>query len=154
MSNKKELTSDVVYTLLTESFPPEALSVDNSRGFELTSVKSQYIVERLNHVFGVENWKADYTVVLFNDTQCILKCVLIANFGNGESLIQRSAFGGSLIKKNPGDTIKSAMTDSLSKAASHIGIANDVFQGKVAPPSKYKPRVADTTDPVKPKSRL
>lgn len=127
---------DDIYKKLTEAFPDEALSVDNSRGFDLTSIKSQYVVERLNTVFGVSNWKADYVVQIHNDQQCIVKCVLIANFDNGEKMIQRCAFGGSPIKKNPGDTIKSAMTDSLSKAASHMGIGNDVFKGKVKPPGK------------------
>ena len=33
-------------------FPPEALSADTSRGFELTSIKAAYVIERLNEVFG------------------------------------------------------------------------------------------------------
>jgi hypothetical protein len=33
-------------------FPPEALSADTSRGFELTSTKAAFVVERLNEVFG------------------------------------------------------------------------------------------------------
>ncbi len=38
--------------LLRASFPAEALSADTSRGFELTSIKAAYIIERLNDVFG------------------------------------------------------------------------------------------------------
>ena len=33
-------------------FPPEALSSDTSRGFELTSIKAAFVIERLNEVFG------------------------------------------------------------------------------------------------------
>ena len=33
-------------------FPVEALSSDTSRGFELTSIKAAYVIERLNEVFG------------------------------------------------------------------------------------------------------
>jgi hypothetical protein len=33
-------------------FPPEALSADTSRGFELTSIKAAFVIERLNQVFG------------------------------------------------------------------------------------------------------
>ena len=33
-------------------FPPEALSADTSRGFELTSIKAAFVIERLNEVFG------------------------------------------------------------------------------------------------------
>lgn len=121
-----------IYKKLTADFPAEAMSKDMSRGFELTSIKAQYVVERLNEVFGPEGWKADYTVQLLDKEQgCIVKCVLIANYDEGKEMIQRSAFGGSEIKKTVGDTIKSAMTDSLSKAASHMGIGNEVFKGKV-----------------------
>jgi hypothetical protein len=34
-------------------FPPEALSADTSRGFELTSIKAAFVIERLNEVFGL-----------------------------------------------------------------------------------------------------
>jgi hypothetical protein len=37
---------------LRSSFPPEALSADTSRGFELTSIKAAFVIERLNEVFG------------------------------------------------------------------------------------------------------
>ena len=33
-------------------FPSEALSSDTSRGFELTSIKAAFVIERLNEVFG------------------------------------------------------------------------------------------------------
>jgi hypothetical protein len=33
-------------------FPPESLSSDTSRGFELTSIKAAFVIERLNQVFG------------------------------------------------------------------------------------------------------
>ena len=38
---------------LRAPFPAEALSADTSRGFELTSIKAAYVVERLNEVFGL-----------------------------------------------------------------------------------------------------
>lgn len=37
---------------LKAPFPEEALSSDTSRGFELTSIKAAYVIERLNEVFG------------------------------------------------------------------------------------------------------
>ena len=37
---------------LRAPFPPQALSADTSRGFELTSIKAAFVVERLNEVFG------------------------------------------------------------------------------------------------------
>jgi hypothetical protein len=37
---------------LRAPFPPEALSTHTSRGFELTSIKAAYVIERLNEVFS------------------------------------------------------------------------------------------------------
>jgi hypothetical protein len=46
------LTQDQIQALRSP-FPPEALSADTSRGFELTSIKAAFVIERLNEVFGV-----------------------------------------------------------------------------------------------------
>ena len=119
-------------------FTGEALSKDTSRGFELTSIKAQYIVERLNQTFGVTGWAASYQIILEDpDRGVIVKCTLKGNiFGNGQVI--REAFGGCNPKKQIGDMIKSAMTDSLGKAASHMGIGNEVFKGKVKVGAKSK----------------
>ena len=45
------LTQDQIQAIQTP-FPPEALSADTSRGFELTSIKAAFVIERLNAVFG------------------------------------------------------------------------------------------------------
>jgi hypothetical protein len=45
------LTKDQVQAIKAP-FPPEALSKDTSRGFELTSIKAAFVIERLNEVFG------------------------------------------------------------------------------------------------------
>ena len=45
------LTSDQ-WEALHAPFPPESLSADTSRGFELTSIKAAFVIERLNEVFG------------------------------------------------------------------------------------------------------
>lgn len=125
-----------VYGKLLEEFTGDALSTDNSRGFDLTSIKAQYIVERLNTVFGVDGWDARYDVVTLDiDKGAIIKCLLTAA-APGHRPIARMAFGGCGVKKNLGDLVKSAMTDALGKAASHLGIGNEVFKGKVKPPSK------------------
>ena len=45
------LTQDQIQALKAP-FPLEALSSDFSRGFELTSIKAAYVIERLNKVLG------------------------------------------------------------------------------------------------------
>jgi len=46
------MLSDDQVRALRAPFPAEALSADTSRGFELTSIKAAYVIERLNDVFG------------------------------------------------------------------------------------------------------
>lgn len=138
-----------VTEMANKPFTGEALSKDTSRGFELTSIKAQYIVERLNDTFGLNGWAANYQIILeAPERGVIVKCTLKANvFGNGQVI--REAFGGCNPKKQIGDMIKSAMTDSLGKAASHMGIGNEVFKGKVkvgSTKSKAKSKIAETDD--------
>jgi len=45
------LTHDQIQALKAP-FPAGALSADTSRGFELTSIKAAFVIERLNEVFG------------------------------------------------------------------------------------------------------
>ena len=116
---------------LKAPFTQDAYSVDSSRGFNLTSIKAQYIVERLNDVCGIDGWefKGDYTTV---DTGVIFFGTLVIN--DGHKGHQQQAPGFATIKKNIGDAYKGAQTDALSKAASKFGLGNEVFKGNVAPP--------------------
>lgn len=46
------MLSEEQVRILRAAFPAESLSADTSRGFELTSIKAAYVIERLNDVFG------------------------------------------------------------------------------------------------------
>jgi hypothetical protein len=131
--NKEALKAEL-YEKLTKPFPAEALTSDTSRGFALTSIKAQYVVERLNKVFGADGWEAK-PQVLFNDKEsgCGVQLSLVARYP-GLLPIARHVISGSKAKKDPGDLLKSAMTDALCKAASHLGIGNEVYKGNVKPP--------------------
>lgn len=115
-----------IYAQLSKKFPDEAITKDNSRGFDLTSVKAQYVVERMNEVLGITGWSMagdfsrDEKGVLYTGILCITI---------GEEKYHYEAVGFSAIKKNLGDSYKSARTDALSKAASWLGVANEVFKG-------------------------
>lgn len=119
-----------IYKALSAEFPEEALSTDNSRGFDLTSVKAQYVIERLNEVLGLSGWRFNGSYekpgkgVIFHGT---------LEIWIHDRWISHAATGYSDDKKNLGDTYKSARTDCLSKVASYFGVANSVFKGKVKP---------------------
>lgn len=148
------------YNKLTEDFPQEALSKDSSRGFDLTSIKAQYIKERLNEVFGIWGWEvvgkheATTSSILYFGKLI----VRVMSTDKDKSALIRvvESVGYSMVKKNLGDSYKSAQTDFLSKAASFIGIGNEVFKGNVTPTGQNTAPQAqkrapkpdyDTTDP-------
>lgn len=124
-----------MYDGLTKDFPEEAMSKDTSRGFALTSIKAQYVRERLNQVMGVDGWESESFVIDRSEDGVAVKMVMKLHFPN--RTVIRSAFGGCDAKEKSqtyGDLFKSADTDALSKAASQFGVGNEVFKGNVKPP--------------------
>ncbi len=121
------------YQELAKDFPAEAMTKDTSRGFALTSIKAQYVRERLNEVMGVEGWDSTTEVVHISDEGAVaVKFALTLHFP--ERSVTRTAFGGAKAKdkgQTYGDIFKSAETDALSKAASNFGVGNAVFKGLV-----------------------
>lgn len=129
MSGAEDLEKDI-YQKLAAPFPKDAFSCDSSRGFDLTSIKAQYVIERLNEVLGLMNWShgGEYEVT---DNGVLFKGALIITIDGKQNRFFGTGF--SSIKKNLGDSYKSAKTDSLSKCASQIGVGNDVFKGLIDP---------------------
>lgn len=129
--------AEEIYKKLSAPFPEEALSKDSSRGFDLTSVKAQYVVERLNDVLGLDGWRLTGEYEYIKDSNGVIEDVifhgkLVVRIGKQYHWVE--SVGHSELKKNAGDSFKGARTDCLSKAASLLGVANDVFKGKVKPP--------------------
>ncbi len=108
---------------LKQPLAPEAISAHpNKPG--LSSVKAIYIIERLNEIFGLNGWEDDYEVVETGPMVVVRGCLRIPKYG-----IVRQQYGGN---DNPdrGDAYKGACTDALSKCASQLGIAIDVYKGR------------------------
>lgn len=137
-----------LYAKLSAPFAQDAYSVDSSRGFNLTSIKAQYIVERLNEVLGIGGWRhiGKYEVVKSDsgETEGVLfHGELLLRLGSSTHVVQ--SVGYSTDKSNKGDEYKGAKTDALSKAASYIGVGNEVFKGLVDPATISKGTKATTT---------
>jgi len=123
--------------LLKKDFPKEALSADTSRGFQLTSIKAAYVIERLNDVFGLcgEGWK--YKFSKFKEPEdgegeVGVKVSLWYRKLDGEWSEPISYVGGKkVVRGNITDARKSAITDGITKIASMLGIGHSVFKGKV-----------------------
>lgn len=123
-------TAKAVYAALAAEFPKEAMSTDKSRGFALTSIKAQYVTERLNDVLGFMNWTHGGEFQRVDEGVLYLGTLVVTVDGHRN---QQFAPGFAKITdgKNLGDAYKSAKTDSLSKAASLIGVGNSVFKGLI-----------------------
>jgi hypothetical protein len=145
---------------LRASFPAEALKPDTSRGFELTSIKAAYVIERLNDVFGPcgIGWRyvhspfedvpsEDGRLEVVTEVAFQYRCAdegtgcgrVIWNNGwqydsDGSWSEPIFACGGKSLGRGGApytDARKSAVTDGLTKAASMIGVGHQVFKGLV-----------------------
>lgn len=135
---------------LKASFPDEALSNDDSRGFDLTSIKPQYIIERLNDVIGIGNWSLDGKWEINPSVEYVMYYGhLTITLPDNEFKIETCG-GAKVLKDRFADAHKSARTDALSKAASHIMIGNDVFKGLVKVGKKPKAGKSNAIEPYSP----
>jgi hypothetical protein len=161
MSDEKTLDwLPAVTGVLREDMPEEALSSDTSRGFELTSIKAAFVIERLNESFGLAGygWRYVHCPAKVTDGgELIIQVALQYRVGqevgiwpifwnrpqsqweyveSGAAVWSEPifAFGG---KKPRGggspqaDAHKSALTDALTKAASMLGVGHKIFKGQV-----------------------
>lgn len=133
--------SEEKQTLLTRPLPPEAVTPHPTKNY-LSSIKSIYVTERLNEVFGVGSWKVEVEKVDQANKMVVVKVHLtIPAYG-----IDYECYGGN-DNADLGDAYKGATTDALTKIASWIGIGKEVFKGKAA-------EVLQRTDPKKEKKTL
>lgn len=137
LPEKKHVTKEMELAL-KRSFPLVAYkSVPGAA--KLTSLKPQYIIERLNEVFGVGRWYLDTKMIHNTDTEYVVKGKLV--FLDYEIFLHETYgskdkyFWDKWKKENKycslADLFKSADTDCLSKSASYLGIGMDVFKGLI-----------------------
>ena len=113
---------------LRRPFPPEALKPVTSKTY-LTSIKAQYVVERLNDVFGVGRWFLDHEIIKEQNDQVLISGTLIIK--DFDVVISKQYGSHKLVGKGVelADGYKSAITDCLTKSASHLEIGIDIFKG-------------------------
>lgn len=109
---------------LNKPLPAEAVTPHPTKKF-LSSIKSIYVTERLNEVFGVGRWRIKSEIIENTDKMIVVK----AFFSVPEYGIEYECYGGN---DNPdrGDAYKGATTDAITKIGSWLGIGADVFKGK------------------------
>jgi len=127
------------YTKLTAPFPPDAMYLDKSRGESraFVVVTPQYVVERMNEVFGPDGW-SESKPEFSEDSEGVL---CICNVCVHTTDATRSGVGYAKFKEGGllGDTYKAAATDAFKKAVSHFGVGNDIYKGLVKPKDLANP---------------
>lgn len=122
------LTEEMVKALQAP-LPPEAIRPNEDHP-HLSAITPMFVYERLNQVFGMGGWEHKVRIVEGNLSSPMIVvegCLEIKRYG-----IVRWSFGGNAMKDR-GDAYKGAKTDSLTKAASEIGIGQDIFKGSKPP---------------------
>lgn len=120
----KRVTEDMRQQLC-KPLPSEAVTPHPTKKY-LSSIKSIYVTERLNEVFGVGSWKVKAEVIDNSSKMIVCK----VTFSIPEYGIEYECFGGN-DNADLGDAYKGATTDALTKIASWMGIGGEVFRGEV-----------------------
>lgn len=131
---------------LKEPLPQKALKEHGTKK-NLSSISPQYIIDRLNDVFGVNGWHFHTEIVDKKDKMVVvIGYLIICEYG-----VLKQAYGGN-DNNDLGDAYKGASTDALTKAASMIGIAGDVYKGlqshKTKPTQNRQPATDKDIDAV------
>lgn len=149
-----------VYDALTGSFPLEAITVDNSRGFGLASIKNAYIIERLNKVFGIGGygWRFALSPFATHQEEVVVHVAFQYRLPEdevGSGPVYWDAVAESWTVKTDGrqcwsepvfgvggnrigrggvprsDAEKSAVSNALGKAVSRIGVGIQAYKGEL-----------------------
>lgn len=124
---------------LNRPLPAEAVTPHPTKKF-LSSIKSIYVTERLNEVFGIGRWSIKSEVVENHEKMVVVKATFsVPSYG-----IEYECYGGN-DNADRGDAYKGATTDALTKIGSWLGIGADVFKGKHDKTTKPAPAPAQPT---------
>jgi len=119
-----EKITDAMRNKLREPLPSEAVSQHPTKTY-LSSIKSIYVAERINDVFGVGSWMLKSEVIERIEKFVVVKAFLeISEYG-----FYGEAYGGN-DNIDIGDAYKGATTDAFTKiAAQQLEVGIDVFKG-------------------------
>lgn len=131
MEELKKVTQEMRAQLDTP-LPAEAVSQHPTKPY-LSSIKSIYVTERLNDVFGVGAWRIASEVVDKGEGGMIVVKVTftVPEYGIAYECYGGNDNGGEGGKNfDLGDAYKGAVTDAISKISSWLGIGAKVFKGQ------------------------
>jgi len=111
---------------LAAPFPPnvigwKAQTTRGNRALAVAYIDARDVMNRLDDVVGLANWKDEYTPLPDGSVMCVLSLRL-----DGE-WISKSDVGGESEQKDEGDRRKAAFSDSLKRAAIKWGVGRYLY---------------------------
>ncbi len=125
----RKITPEMREALRAE-FPVNAYKQHPTKTY-LGTLKPQFIVERLNDVFGIGRWSIETTIAERSENEVLMKGTFIALDYDVTVPSQYGSHTTSGKNVELADGFKSAMTDCLSKCASYLEIGNNLFKGNI-----------------------
>jgi hypothetical protein len=131
--------------LFKKPLPLKAISKHPTKSY-LSSIKSVYVTERLNEIFGYDGWEITEVQPISQgeNGMVVLSVTMKFHFENRtitKICIAGNDNGGSKSKNfDLGDAYKGAITDAITKIASWMDIGFDVFAGKAGKPGYTVPQ--------------
>lgn len=110
--------------ILDQPLPDKAVTPHPTKQY-LSNIKSIYVTERLNTVFGVGSWRVKSELVEKKDKMVVVKTFfVIPEYG-----IYYECYGGN-DNADLGDAYKGAVTDAITKIGSWLGIGAHVWKNE------------------------
>lgn len=145
-------TNKTLLEKLRAPLPAEAISQHPTKPY-LSTINAIYVVDRLNDVLGLGNWRVKNTIIEADqhNKMVLVKAEFTAKIvaDGTESEIYIESFGGN-DNQDRGDAYKGACTDALTKIASYLGVGSHVWKDKDKGAKKAAATVTTPTPAAKP----
>lgn len=153
--------SEAQLALLKAPLPEKALkphpTKKNSEGTPMTTIKPQYVIDRLNEVFGVGGWQFKTREVHheknIRTTAALKERIEFTTAAHSSLIVEQYGIHLECIAGNTnddlGDAFKGAGTDALTKMASYLGIGADIWRG-TQDNKKPAAKPTETPQPITP----
>lgn len=120
-----DITADLM-SQLHAPFEPSAIdwkpqAISNNRALAVAFVDARAVMTRLDKVFGLGGWQTSYEVLPNDCVVCTLRVKVQDEWCNHQDV------GSPSEQPQNGDRLKAAFSDSLKRAAVHLGIGRYLY---------------------------
>lgn len=112
---------------LLDEFPENEIKlkpakVSGNRCLALAYIDARLVLDRLDKVVGINNWRDEYTLLHGGEVECRLSLRIAGEW------ITKADVGGQSEQPDDGDKMKAAYSDALKRAAVKFGIGRFLYR--------------------------